>query len=433
MLNCISYFGFLRFYETMERQIEIMKKRILAAVMAAAVAMTMAGCGSTGAATESATAATTEETSAEVAAEGEWMNDPTAYLSGVTVSDYVELPADYAALTVEVEPAAEVTDEEVESQIESQRQAAKELQEVSYRTTVQEGDVVNIDYVGKINGEAFDGGSAEGYNLEIGSGSFIEGFESGLIDQKVGDTVTLELTFPENYSDTTKAGVDATFDVTINSIQEYVVPDLTDEFVAGLGIQDEFGNVVGTVDEFRTYVRNYLIESNESQYTQRLEEAIRVNLMENSTFKKDVPTAMIERLNDSMVQELTNYAMQYGVDLMTLMQLAYGSTEDTYLQDIKNMAAEGVKSNMIFKAVADAENLSLSDEDFQVKLETAVSASGYTSADEVSKEDIEAYRETLDKRSALDFLKSKAVVVAPAAAEGSTDATAATTETEAAQ
>lgn len=410
-----------------------MKKRILAAVMAAAVAMTMAGCGSTGAATESATAATTEETSAEVAAEGEWMNDPTAYLSGVTVSDYVELPADYAALTVEVEPAAEVTDEEVESQIESQRQAAKELQEVSYRTTVQEGDVVNIDYVGKINGEAFDGGSAEGYNLEIGSGSFIEGFESGLIDQKVGDTVTLELTFPENYSDTTKAGVDATFDVTINSIQEYVVPDLTDEFVAGLGIQDEFGNVVGTVDEFRTYVRNYLIESNESQYTQRLEEAIRVNLMENSTFKKDVPTAMIERLNDSMVQELTNYAMQYGVDLMTLMQLAYGSTEDTYLQDIKNMAAEGVKSNMIFKAVADAENLSLSDEDFQVKLETAVSASGYTSADEVSKEDIEAYRETLDKRSALDFLKSKAVVVAPAAAEGSTDATAATTETEAAQ
>lgn len=417
----------------MERQIEIMKKRILAAVMAAAVAMTMAGCGSTGAATESATAATTEETSAEVAAEGEWMNDPTAYLSGVTVSDYVELPADYAALTVEVEPAAEVTDEEVESQIESQRQAAKELQEVSYRTTVQEGDVVNIDYVGKINGEAFDGGSAEGYNLEIGSGSFIEGFESGLIDQKVGDTVTLELTFPENYSDTTKAGVDATFDVTINSIQEYVVPDLTDEFVAGLGIQDEFGNVVGTVDEFRTYVRNYLIESNESQYTQRLEEAIRVNLMENSTFKKDVPTAMIERLNDSMVQELTNYAMQYGVDLMTLMQLAYGSTEDTYLQDIKNMAAEGVKSNMIFKAVADAENLSLSDEDFQVKLETAVSASGYTSADEVSKEDIEAYRETLDKRSALDFLKSKAVVVAPAAAEGSTDATAATTETEAAQ
>ena len=96
---------------------------------------------------------------------------------------------------------------------------------------------------------------AEGYNLEIGSGSFIEGFESGLIDQRVGDTVTLELTFPEDYGDSTKAGVDAEFEVTINSIQQYVVPDLTDDFVAGLALQDEFGNVVGTVDEFRTYVR----------------------------------------------------------------------------------------------------------------------------------------------------------------------------------
>ena len=198
-----------------------MKKRAVAAVLAAVIVTAMTGCGSSGTqTTESATAATTVEAATEVAAEEEWMNDPTAYLSGITASDYVDFPADYASLTVEVAPAAEVTDEEVEAMIDSQRQAKRELKEVTRRTTVQEGDVVNIDYVGRIDGEEFDGGSAEGYNLEIGSNSFIEGFESGLVGQKVGDTVTLELTFPEDYGDSTKAGVDAEFEVTINSIHE---------------------------------------------------------------------------------------------------------------------------------------------------------------------------------------------------------------------
>ena len=407
-----------------------MKKRVLAAFLTTAIVMAMTGCGGSTAA-ESAASATTQAASAEVAAEDEWENDPTAYLSGITASDYVELPADYSALTVEVEPAAEVTDEEVENLIDSQRESSKELQEITNRSVVQEGDVVNIDYVGRIDGEEFDGGSAEGYNLEIGSKSFIKGFESGLVGAKVGDTVTLELTFPEDYADSTKAGVDAEFDVTVNSIQQYVVPDLTDEFVASLELQDEFGNVVGTVDEFRAYARNYLIESNESQYTQRLEEAIRTKLMENSTFKQDVPQAMVERIYDSMGQELSSYAQQYGVDLKTLMQLAYGSTEDSYLQDIKDLAAENAKTTIILQAVADAEKLSMSDADFQAELEKAISStSGYTSVSDVPKEDIEAYREALDKRSAIDFLKNKATVIAPVAEEGSTGATA---ETEVAQ
>ena len=178
-----------------------MKKRAVAAILAAVIVTAMTGCGKSGGQTESAAAATTEEASAEIAAEDEWMTDPTAYLSGITASDYVDLPADYASLTVEVEPAATVTDEEVESMIDNRRQAKRELKEVTRRTKVQEGDVVNIDYIGRIDGEEFDGGSAEGYDLEIGSGSFIEGFEEGLIDQKVGDTVTLELTFPEDYGD----------------------------------------------------------------------------------------------------------------------------------------------------------------------------------------------------------------------------------------
>ena len=408
-----------------------MKKRVLAAVMTASVILMFAGCGSTGNKTESPAAATTEA-SAEVAAEMEWQNDPTAYLSGITASDYVDLPADYAALTVEVEPAAEVTDEDVEYVIDSQREAKRELKEVRGRSIVRDGDIVNIDYVGRINGEEFDGGSDEDYNLAIGSGSFIDGFEDGLIDHKVGETVTLELTFPEDYGDSTKAGVDAEFDVTINSIQEYVVPQLNNDFVASLGITDDFGNVVGTVDEFRIYVRNYLIESNESQYTQRLEEAIKSELVKKSTFKKDLPPAMVQRLTESITQGLTNHAMQtYNTDLKTLMQLAYGSTEDSYMQDIENMAVENVKRNIILKAIGDKENLSMTDDQFQAELETVVNAtSGFTSVDDVARENKEAYREVLDRQKVMDFLKSKTTVKAPASEEGSTGETAAEAETE---
>ena len=404
-----------------------MKKRAVAAVLAAVIVTAMTGCGSSGTQTteNAAAVATTAEAATEVAAEEEWMNDPTAYLSGITASDYVDLPADYASLTVEVAPVAEVTDEEVEAMIDSQRQAKRELKEVTKRTTVREGDVVNIDYVGRIDGEEFDGGSAEGYNLEIGSNSFIEGFESGLIDQKVGDTVTLELTFPEDYGDSTKAGVDAEFEVTINSIQEYVVPELTDQFVTDLGITDEFGNPVSTADELRTYVRNYLVEENESQYTQRLEEAIRNALSEKTTFKKDVPPAMVLRNSEAIVNELTSYATQYGIDLKTLMQIAYGSTEESYMQDINDMAVENVKKSIMLKAIGDKEGLTMSDDEFQTELEVAVSNSGFTSVEEVAREDIEAYREILDKRKIMDFLKSKTTVVAPAAEEGSTGDTAA--------
>lgn len=401
-------------------------------MMTASVMLVFAGCGSTGNKTESPAAATTEAASAEVAAEMEWQNEPTAYLSGITASDYVDLPADYAALTVEVEPAAEVTDEDVEYVIDSQRQAKRELREVRGRSTVRDGDIVNIDYVGRINGEEFDGGSDEDYNLAIGSGSFIDGFESGLIDHKVGETVTLELTFPEDYGDSTKAGVDAEFEVTINSIQEYVVPQLNNDFVASLGETDDFGNVVGTVDEFRIYVRNDLIESNESQYTQRLEKAIKTELVKKSTFKKDLPPAMVRRLTESIAQGLTNHAMQkYNTDLKTLMQLGYGSTEDSYMQDIEDMAVEKVKRNIILKAIGDKENLSLTDDQFQAELETAVNAtSGFTSVDDVARENKEAYREVLDRQKVMDFLKSKTTVTAPVSEEGSTGETAAEAEAE---
>ena len=404
-----------------------MKKRALTAAMALALVMAMTGCGNTGAQTESATAATTQEAAAEVAAEEEWMINPTAYLSGINAADYVDLPANYSSLTVEVEPVKEVTDEEVEEMIDKLREAHRELKEVTNRKKVKEGDVVNIDYVGRIDGEEFDGGAAEGYDLEIGSDSFIDGFEDGLIGQTVGDTVTLELTFPENYGDSTKAGVDAEFDVTINSIQQFVVPDLTDQFVVELGFVEEPNNVpVTTVEELRTYERNQLVESGERDYTRRFIGAIKKALLANAVFKKDVPAAMVERKNETFIREITaevekNYG-EIGVTDIRSYCIAKDLSEDAFMQDIMDMAVNEVKTDIILYAIGDKEGLLLTDDDFEAASQKWASFNGYTSVEEIPEESVEAYRESLDLNEVLYFLRSKTSVVAPAAQEGATTA-----------
>lgn len=411
-----------------------MRKKLVICLLTASVVLSMAGCGSgsgnsSSSSTGTAAAGTTETAAADStsAAEEEWMNSPDAYLSGIEASDYVDVPDDYTSLTVEVEPAEEVTDEDVESTIQNQLDSDQTLEEVTDRTEVQDGDVVNIDYVGTMDGEEFDGGSATDYDLTIGSGSFIDGFEDGLIGAKVGDTVTLDLTFPDDYGDSTKAGKDVEFKVTINKIEEYVTPELTDDYVAGLGITDDFGNSITTVDDFRTYVRNYLIEESESTFTSNVQNAIVETLMDEATFKKDPPEAMIERYDSALTQQLTYQAALYGTDLKTLMTY-YGSTEDSYEQDIRDEAINQSKQIILLQAIADKENLNLSDSEFEKELEEAVSSSAaYTSVDEVANDEAQSYREYLMEQNVLDFLvdKTKIEEIDTASDSGSTDSAAA--------
>ena len=145
-----------------------------------------------------------------------------AYLSEIKASDYVTL-GEYKGIEV-TQPEPEVTDEYVDSYIEYLRSQRAVAVEVTDRTTVQEGDTVNIDYTGYRDGVAFEGGTAQGDSLTIGSGRFIDGFEEGLIGTSVGETVTLELTFPDNYTNAELAGAAVTFDVTVNSISVSETP-----------------------------------------------------------------------------------------------------------------------------------------------------------------------------------------------------------------
>lgn len=234
-----------------------MKKLSVILAAASLSALLLAGCGKEAAPQESTAA------SQESAAEGEtdiakkeYPDD--SYADNLKPEDYVTL-GDY--LGVEVAMAKPViTDTDVDSYIEYARANNKVKKEVTGRA-VQSGDVANIDYEGKKDGVAFEGGTAEKQDLEIGSHSFIEGFEDGIIGMKAGETKELNLTFPEAYQNADLAGQDVVFTVKLNNIYVNELPELNDEFVTGLGIEN-----VSTMDDYRTYVRDNLEKSAQSQY-----------------------------------------------------------------------------------------------------------------------------------------------------------------------
>ncbi len=344
--------------------------------------------------------------------------DP-AYLSGITALDYVE-PAEYKAIEVSAS-MSEIDDTYLDQYIQYMLSMNTSTKEIEGRDTVESGDIANIDYVGKKDGVAFDGGTAEGYDLTIGSGSFIDGFEDGLIGKKVGEEVTLDLTFPENYGNADLAGAAVTFDVKINSIKEAVTPELNDEYVASQNIPD-----VTTVEQYRDYTRGQLEEQAKATFDEEVQSQILQYLTDNSTVKQDLPAEMTERWNKNYTDMFTSYASQYGVDLATFMSM-YGSTEDTYEADLKEMADAMAKNYVTLKAIAEKENITVTDKEFNTALTTQAAQAGYSSVKEYKeKGDPESYRDYLLVQKVMDMLTENAVVTAPEAAPAA-DTTAADT------
>ncbi len=362
-----------------------MKKSMIAAALVLTMAGLLAGCGK---------------------------KDP-AYLSGITAADYVELP-DYSAIPIE-EAAPSVSDTYVDTYIQYQLTSNTQKVEITSRDDVEDGDIANIDYVGKIDGEEFDGGSSTGYNLTIGSGSFIDGFEDGLIGAKVGETVTLNLKFPDDYSNEDVAGKDVQFDVTINKIMENQTPELDDAFVQSQNIDG-----VTTVAEYRDYCYDYLMEQAQSTYDSDIQSKIVTWLKDNTTFKQDPPTEMVDRWNTTYTDNMTQAAEAYGLDLATYMSYM-GSSEDTYEDDIKEYATDAAKLYIIMQAIADQEGISISKSQLKTALSNAAASAGYSSLDDYRKEvDIKAYKEYMMEQKVLELLTANAVVTEPSDEEETT-------------
>ncbi|MFY2152405.1 trigger factor [Mammaliicoccus sciuri] len=272
----------------------------------------------------------------------------------VTVEPEVEL-GDYKGLSIEKQDR-EVTDEEFNQAIEDavSRQAELTVKEGE----IAEGDVVNINFDGYVDGEAFEGGQAEGYDLEIGSGSFIPGFEEQLIGLKANDSKDVVVTFPEEYHAEELAGKEATFKCEVNEVKSKEIPELDDE------LAQELDESVSTVDEYKEKLRKDLEEAkvNQAEATEK-EEAI-TKATDNA--KVDIPEAMINTELDRMMQEFEQRISQQGLNLELYYQFSGQSEEELKAQMIED-AEKRVKTNLTLRAIADAENIEVSDADVEAE------------------------------------------------------------------
>lgn len=275
----------------------------------------------------------------------------------VTVEPEVKL-GDYKGLEIEKQET-DLSDEELQESIDHSLSHLAEMV-VKEDGAVENGDTVNIDFSGSVDGEEFDGGQAEGYDLEIGSGSFIPGFEEQIEGMKTGDEKDVVVTFPEEYHAEELAGKEATFKTKVNEIKFKDVPELNDE------IANELDSDAENVDEYKENLRKRLSEqkATEAENTEK-EEAIN-KATENASI--DIPEAMINTELDRMIQEFGQRIQQQGLDLQTYYQIS-GQNEEQLRDQMKDDAEQRVKTNLTLTAIADEEKIEVSDEDIDKELE----------------------------------------------------------------
>jgi len=246
-----------------------------------------------------------------------------------------------------------VTDEELEARLQSILAANPEYIEITDRAA-QEGDIVNIDYVGTKDGKAFDGGTAEGFDLELGSGTFIDGFEDGLIGARTGDELSLNLKFPDPYQNNPDlAGQPVVFDVTVNRIEEKKEAVLNDSFVQRMS---DFT----TVDEFRADTMADMEAQKESQADQKIENDAFLAEIENTEF--EVNQEAVEQLYNNQLNYYESMIQMYGMTMEDYASM-YGMTEEEFKNEMKTSSELAVKQQLLVEAIAEQEGLQVEESD----------------------------------------------------------------------
>ncbi|SUK58021.1 trigger factor [Staphylococcus aureus] len=275
----------------------------------------------------------------------------------VTVEPEVKL-GDYKDLEIEKQET-ELSDDELQEAIDHSLGHLAEMV-VKEDGVVENGDTVNIDFSGSVDGEEFEGGQAEGYDLEIGSGSFIPGFEEQLEGMKVDEEKDVVVTFPEEYHAEELAGKEATFKTKVNEIKFKEVPELTDE------IANELDAEANTVDEYKENLRKRLAEQKATDAENVEKEEAITKATDNTTI--DIPEAMVNTELDRMVSEFAQRIQQQGLDLQTYFQIS-GQDESQLREQMKDDAEQRVKTNLTLTAIAEAEKIEATDEDIDKELE----------------------------------------------------------------
>jgi len=321
--------------------------------------------------------------------------------SGLKASDYVTL-GKYKGIEVTVD-RVEITDELVEMAIEDHRKSNATVEEVTGRA-VMKGDIVNIDFVGMMDGVAFDGGSAQGVDLEIGSGQFIPGFEDGLIGANIGDTVSINLNFPEVYQNNPDlAGKPVVFNVTINSIAAAMVPELTDEYVKEFTEYD-------SVQAFKDATKQQLQEISDENYEADLMNVVLNKLIEEATFSS-IPQSLLDFHADTYRNFMEQQVMlTYGVTLDEYLEYL-GMTRDDFEQVVSRFAEGQAKAELVEKAIADSEKIKISEKDYKEMLPQYMSDRGVSTEENLRKNETkEQTKENMRRIKAMDLVIDQAVV-----------------------
>lgn len=283
------------------------------------------------------------------------------FTATVAVKPEVTL-GDYKGIEIE-KKTAEVTDEEVEDEIGRVRENNSRMITIDDRAS-QEGDTVIIDFDGYVDGEQFEGGQAEDYSLVLGSHTFIDNFEEQLIGKNPGESVEVHVKFPDAYQAEELRGKDAVFYVDINDIKVKELPDIDDEFAQDVSDFD-------TLDEYKEDLKKKLLENKEAALDREKEETVIGKIIENS--QMDIPEPMVDAQTRQMTQEFAQRLQSQGLSLEQYMQLT-GFTPQKMVDELKPQALKRIQSRLVLEAVAAAENIEVSEEDFDKEIENMAEA-----------------------------------------------------------
>ncbi|RSD23341.1 trigger factor [Mesobacillus subterraneus] len=320
----------------------------------------------------------------------------------VTVKPEVKL-GEYKGLEVEAFDT-NVTDEEVDNEVKSMQEKQAELV-VKEEGTAENGDTVVIDFEGFVDGEAFEGGKAENYSLELGSGSFIPGFEEQLVGTATGEEKDVEVSFPEEYHAAELAGKPATFKVKVHEIKGKELPALDDEFAK------DADEEVETLDELKAKIKDRLAHDKAHQKEHFVRDTVVEKAAANAEI--EVPDAMIDTEIDRMVNEFEQRLQMQGMNLELYYQFS-GQDEAALRGQMKEEAATRVRVNLTLEAIAKAENIEVSDEEVSAELDKMAEMYNMT-ADQIKAAlggSLDGIKGDLQLKKAVDFLVENSKSVA---------------------
>ena len=282
---------------------------------------------------------------------------------------------------VEVEkPVVEVSEEDINAEIEKERKNCARTITVEDRP-VKDGDIVNINFEGFVDGEAFEGGKGEDFPLTIGSHSFIDNFEEQLIGKNIDDEVEVNVTFPENYHEESLKGKPALFKVKINKIQENELPELDDEFASEVSSYDTF-------EEYKKSVEDHLKEQKENEAKTRKEDAVIEAIIKDA--KMEIPDAMMETEQRSIINDFSQRLKMQGMNIEQYYMYT-GLNEEKMMEQVKEQADRRIKTRLVCEAIVNAEKIEVSEEELDAELKKLADQYGLE-VDKVKNEFMDAER-----------------------------------------